>query len=152
MKASKASIDSFLSTRKVAIAGVSRDPKKFGHVVFKMLKEKGFEVYPVNPGTDNIAGVPCFRNVSALPLSIHSLVIITPKSQTREVVAEAISKGIDNIWIQQMSDTVEAVELAKTQPSLNLIAKECILMHIDPVTGIHKFHRSIKMFFGLYPK
>ncbi len=151
MKSTKASIDSFLSNHKIAIAGVSRDPRKFGYQVFKQLKEKGFEVFPVNPETDNIAGTPCFRSVSALPLSVHSLVIITPKKQTRDVVAEAMAKGIDNIWIQQMSDTPEAIELTKSHP-VNLVVKECILMHTDPVTGIHKFHRNIKRFFGLYPR
>jgi predicted CoA-binding protein len=150
MKATKASIDSFLSIRKIAIAGVSRDPKKFGHLVFKKLKEKGFEVYPINPGTDSIAGVPCFRSVSALPLNVHSLVIVTPKKNTRDVVAEAMSKGIDNSWIQQMSDTPEAIELTKSHP-VNLITKECILMHLEPVTGIHRFHRSLRKFFGSFP-
>ncbi len=151
MKATKTSIDSFLTSRKVAIAGVSRDPKKFGHQVFKNLKEKGFEVYPINPGADVIEGVPCFRSVGALPLNVHSLLIITPKKQTQGVVAEALAKGIDNIWIQQMSDTPESVELASSHP-VNLITKECILMHIDPVEGIHKFHRTIRRFFGLHPK
>jgi uncharacterized protein len=151
MKATKASIDSFLSSRKIAIAGVSRDSRKFGHLVFKLLKEKGFEVYPINPGTDNIAGTPCFRSVGALPLNVHSLLILTPKKQTRDVVAEAMAKGIDNIWIQQMSDTPEAIELTKVRP-VNLVTKECILMHTDPVTGIHKFHRNIKKLFGIYPK
>jgi len=151
MKATKASIDSFLSIRKVAIAGVSRNPKKFGHIVFNQLREKGFEVYPINPGTDHIAGVPCFRSVSALPLNVHSLVILTPKKITRDVVAEAMAKGIDNIWIQQMSETKEAIELTKDHP-VNLITRECILMHTDPVTGIHKFHRNIRKFFGLYPR
>ncbi len=151
MKATKASIDSFLSFKKIAIAGVSRDPKKFGHVVFRQLIDKGFEVFPINPGTDNIGGVPCFRSVSALPISVHSLVIITPKKQTRDVVAEAMSKGIDNIWIQQMSDTPESIELTRAHP-INLITKECILMHTDPVTGIHKFHRNIMRLFGRYPR
>jgi predicted CoA-binding protein len=151
MKATKASIDAFLSTQKIAVAGVSRDQKKFGFLVFKHLRERGFEVYPINPETDNIAGTPCFRSVSALPLNVHSLVILTPKKNTREVVAEAMAKGIDNIWIQQMSDTPAAIELTKAHP-VNLITKECILMHTDPVTGIHKFHRSIKKFFGFYPR
>ena len=151
MKATKASIDAFLSSRKLAIAGVSRDMKKFGYQVFKQLKEKGFEVYPINPNADNIDGTPCFRSVSTLPLNVHSLVILTPKKLTRDIVAEAIAKGIDNIWIQQMSDTREAVELTKSHP-VNLVTRECILMHTDPVQGIHKFHRNIKRFFGLYPR
>ena len=151
MKATKASIESFLSSGKIAIAGVSRNPAKFGYQVFKQLKEKGFEVYPINPNADYIDGTPCLRSVSSLPLNVHSLVIITQKNQTRDVVSDAITKGIDNIWIQQMSDTPEAIELTRSRP-VNLITKECILMHIDPVTGIHKFHRSIKRLFGFYPK
>jgi hypothetical protein len=151
MKATKKSIDSFLSSKRVAIAGVSRDPKKFGFIVFKHLRENGFEVFPINPGTDNISGTPCFGSVGALPLNVHNLIILTPKKQTRNVVAEAIAKGIDNIWIQQMSDTPEALELARSHP-VNLVAGECILMHTDPVTGIHKFHRSISRLFGLYPR
>ncbi len=151
MKASKASIDSFLASRKVAIAGVSRDPKKFGYQVFKQLKDKGFEVYPINPGADFIDGTPCFRSVSSLPLNVHNLLIITTKKHSRDVVSDAIAKGIDSIWIQQMSDTPEAIELARSRP-LNLITRECILMHVEPVTGVHKFHRSIKRLFGLYPR
>ena len=151
MKVTKASIDSFLSTHKIAVAGVSRDPKKFGYVVFNELKSKGYEVFPINPAADKIDGVPCFKSVSALPLSVHSLVIITPKNKTREIVAEAISKGIDNIWIQQKSETPEVLEMIRVHP-INLVAKECILMHLEPVTGMHKFHRSIRQFFGLMPK
>ncbi|MFZ4521371.1 MAG: CoA-binding protein [Bacteroidales bacterium] len=151
MKATKASIDTFLAIKKIAIAGVSRDPKKFGYLVFKTLREKGFEVYPINPGTDNIDGIPCFRNVGALPLNVHSLLIITPKKLTRELMAAALAKGIDNIWIQQMSETPEAIELTKGH-AINLIIKECILMHVDPVNGIHKFHRNLRKIFGLFPR
>lgn len=151
MTATKASIDTFLSSRKIAIAGVSRDPKKFGHQVFRQLKEKGYELYPINPGSDFIDGTPCFRSVSSLPLHVHSLLILTPKKQSKDIVADAIGKGIDNIWIQQMSDTPEAIELAATR-QMNLITGECILMYADPVKGIHQFHRIIKQFFGGMPK
>ena len=151
MKATKASIESFLSNRRIAVAGVSRDQKKFGFQVFKMLREKGFEVYPINPSADEIDGVPCFRSVGALPLNVHNLLVLTPKKQTKDLVAEALAKGIDSIWIQQMSDTPEAIELARSRP-VNLVTGECILMHVEPVTGIHKFHRTIRRFFGLFPR
>lgn len=151
MKATRASIESFLATRKLAVAGVSRNQKKFGYIVFKTLTEKGFEIFPINPSTDMIASTPCFRNVGALPVNVHNLLILTPKKQTQEVVAEAIRKGIDHIWIQQGSETREIVELINAN-KINLITGECILMHADPVTGIHKFHRTLRKFFGMMPK
>ena len=151
MKATRASIESFLATRKLAVAGVSRNQKKFGYIVFKTLTEKGFEIFPINPSTDMIGSTPCFRNVGTLPVNVHNLLILTPKKQTQEVVAEAIRKGIDHIWIQQGSETREIVELINAH-KINLITGECILMHADPVTGIHKFHRTLRKFFGMMPK
>jgi predicted CoA-binding protein len=151
MKAKQANIDAFLSSRKLAIAGVSRTPKKFGFEVFKTLREKGFEIFPINPAADQIDGIPCFKNISSLPVNIHHLLILTKKDQTKEVVKEALAKGIDNIWIQQGSSTPEAIELTRGH-RINLITGECILMHADPVTGIHKFHRTLRRIFGFMPK
>jgi predicted CoA-binding protein len=42
-------IEEFLGPRKLAIAGVSGNSKKFGYLVFRDLKANGYEVYPVNP-------------------------------------------------------------------------------------------------------
>jgi predicted CoA-binding protein len=76
--------------------------------------------------------------------------IITKKDQTATVVREAIDKGIRNIWIQQSSDTPEALALLKGK-DINVITGQCILMHHKP-DSFHKFHRNIKRFFGLMPK
>ncbi len=151
MKATHASIGAFLAPKKVAVAGVSRDPKKFGHQVFVHLKERGFEVIPVNKNADDIDGTPCFRSVAALPADVSHLLILTPKKQTKEVLAEALSRGTGNIWIQQMSDTPEALCMAAASPA-NLVTGECILMHTEPVKGVHKFHRAVRRFFGAMPK
>ncbi len=151
MKATLKAIDTFLSSPKIAVAGVSRDSKKFGFQVFKLLKDSGVDVYPINPGADQIDGTPCFRSIGSLPADVNSLVILTPKKQTDAVVAEAITKGIGNIWIQQMCDTPGAIELARSS-SINLVTGECLFMHTGPVKGIHKFHRNLKRFFGGMPK
>ncbi len=63
----------------------------------------------------------------------------------------ALDKGIRNIWIQQRSDTGEALELLK-DTDVNLIHNQCILMYAGPVKGPHKFHRFINKVFGKYPK
>ncbi|HPS63485.1 MAG TPA: CoA-binding protein [Bacteroidales bacterium] len=150
MKATRASIEAFLAPRKLAIAGVSRNPKKFGNQVFNHLRERGYEVIPVHPEAEMIDGIPCHRNPSTLPGDVKSLLILTPKKETQKVVAGALEKGIDHIWIQQMSDTPEALALAASRP-VSLITGECILMHTEPVKGVHKFHRAMRRFFGKMP-
>jgi predicted CoA-binding protein len=151
MKVTRKAIESFLSTKKIAIAGVSRNPKKFGYTVFKELTQKGFDVYPINPNTNSLGGIPCFQSIAALPSDVKNLLILTPKDQTTGLVRDAVSNGISAIWIQQMSETPEAIKLAE-ENHINLVSKQCILMWTEPVVGFHKFHRSVKRLFGLLPK
>jgi len=132
------------------MAGVSRNPKKFGRIAYEDLVKRGLHVYPVNPNLEEVSGTRCFHSVTELPEDTKSLIIMTRKDQTAAVVKEAITKGIPNIWIQQSSDTPEALALLKDK-DINVIAKQCILMHYKP-GGMHKFHRNLKRFFGGLPK
>lgn len=144
-------INAFLSNKELAVAGVSRNKKKFGYSVFKELREKDYKVYPVNPNMDEIEGEKCYRSVKELPEKITHIHIVTPKKETVNTVHEAIDKGIKNIWIQQSSDTPEAIEIAKKH-KINLISKRCILMYAQPVKGFHAFHRFIAGLFGARAK
>jgi predicted CoA-binding protein len=143
-------IEDFIAAEPVAVVGVSRDPKKFGQMAFKELKEKGMNVIPVNPFSEEILGVKAYPNVDALPPEVKGIIIMTKKDQTVGVVRDAKAKGIGNIWFQQHADTKEALkELEGT--NINYVTGECILMYYKP-HSIHKFHRAIKKFFGFYPK
>jgi len=147
----KKDIEKFLEPKKLAIAGVSRNPKKFGHQVYGELKKKGFEVYPVNPQTSEMAGEKCYRSVSELPAGVDRLLILTPKNETDAILREAVKKGITRVWVQQMSETKDTVKIAK-ENHVDLIFKKCIFMFADPVTSIHKFHWTILKWFGRLPK
>jgi len=144
-------IGEFLEPKKIAIAGVSRDPKKFGAVVFNNLKKKGFEVYPVNPNADEIQGGKCYKSVGELPAGVDRLLIATPKTETANVVKEAAEKGMKMIWIQLSADTPEAVKIAN-ENNIPVIYKKCIYMFAEPVESVHKFHRYLVKLFGGYPK
>jgi uncharacterized protein len=151
MKPTNEMIAAFFETKKIAVAGVSRNEKKFGAAVFTELKGKGFDVLPVNPHADEIYGVRCYPSIAALPNDINSLLLVTPKKSTLDMLKEAVAKGIKNIWIQQMSETPETIEFVKSFGS-KIIMKQCVLMHAAPVKGFHKFHRNIYKFFGFLPK
>ena len=146
-----ASIQSFLEPREMAISGVSRNPKKFGRMVYDQLKEKGFKIYPVNPNTEMIDGETCYSDVSSLPEHVERLYIVTPARETTGVVEAAVANGIKNIWIQQKSENPEVVQIAE-QNQVNLIHKECIFKYAEPVGGVHAFHRLLNKLFGSYPK
>jgi len=149
--ASLKEIQDFLKPGKLAIAGASRDPKKFGGSVLNDLKKKGYELFPVHPEAAEIQGIRCYRSVAELPEEVLHLYIVTKKSQTAELVRQALEKGIRMIWIQQHSDTPEALALAQNK-GVPVISGKCIYMFLDPVTGPHAFHRWFSRLFGSYPK
>lgn len=148
---SQEQIDEFFSMTPMAVIGVSRNVKKFGYIIYAALKEKNIPVFPVNPNTDTIDKDVCYRNIAALPDSVRSAVVITNKKETLQAVQALIDKGIKQIWIQHMSDTPESVELCKKN-YVNLIYGKCMLMFLQPVKGMHKFHRNILKLFGKLPK
>jgi predicted CoA-binding protein len=145
------SIRSFLEPRELAVAGVSRNPKKFGRYVYEHLRTNGYKVYPVNPNTDNLDGAACYRNILDLPDHVDRVYIVTPPEQTAECVRQCLQRGIRNIWIQQRSDSKETLDLLKDE-DLSLIRNRCIMMFADPVKGAHAFHRFMARLFGSYPR
>lgn len=144
-------IEEFLKSEPIAMAGVSRDPRKFGFAAFRELKQKGMNVLPVNPNaTEKIHGEKVYPDIKSLPDDVKGLIIITNKKTSAGLVREAKEKGIRQIWIQQMADSVEALRELEGS-DINYITKECILMHYKP-HGIHKFHGALRKFFRTFPK
>jgi len=115
------------------------------------LRQKGFDVCPINPKADEIDGVKCYKSVTEIPEEYTKLFIVTPKNDTDVMLKQAINKGIKHVWVQQLSNTPETSTLAK-ENGVELIEKECIFMFAEPVTSIHKFHRLIWKLFGQLPK
>lgn len=144
-------IQKFLEPRKMAMAGVSRNPKKFGGAIFKELKEKGFDLYPINPNSDEIQGVKCYKSLAELPDDVKYLFIVTPKHETETIARSAVKKEMKMIWIQQKSDTPDAVKIIE-DAGIPLIYKKCLMMFASPVKSIHGFHRFLVKTFGGYPK
>lgn len=143
-------INEFIESQPIAMVGVSRNPKKFGYSAYKELKEKGMKIIPVNPKAEEILGEKTYPNVKMLPPEVQSILVFTKKDQTASVIRDAKEKGIKHVWIQQMADSKEALDELKDS-GISFITGECILMHYKP-HSIHKFHGSLKKFFGRFPK
>ncbi len=147
----KQSIEKFLAPKKMAIAGVSGNTKKFGYQIFQELKQNGFDLCPINPKFEEIDSVKTYKSVVDIPSDYEKLYIVTPKTETDAIIKQAVEKGIKHIWVQQMSNTKESTQLA-IDNNVELIEKECMFMFVEPSTSIHKFHKTIWNLFGLLPK
>ena len=149
-KNSLATINEFLEPKSFAFIGLSRDPKKFSRSVFKELRAKGYEVFPVNPNMDDVEGVKCYHDISELPKNVRHALFMTPKPSTVSAVESAINSGFTYLWLQQGTESREAINVAK-ENGVKLVSGACIMMHSNP-GGVHAFHRFLSKMFGAFPK
>jgi len=143
-------IESFLAERRLALAGASSTANKFGNAVYKELSSKGYELFLVHPSAKEINGVTCYGSLSELPDDVGGLVNVVPPAQTEKLVQEAHKVGIKKVWMQQGSDSAQAIEYCK-EHGLDVIHGECILMFSQP-RGLHKFHHWLWGLLGKLPK
>jgi uncharacterized protein len=57
-----------LASKRVAVTGVSTQPKNHGsNIVYRRLRERGFEVFAINPKADEVEGDPCHQDLRWWP-------------------------------------------------------------------------------------
>lgn len=121
-------IENFFKSEAFGVVGASDDREKFGNKVLRCYMANRKTVFPVNPKTAIIEGIPCVASVADLPDTVKSISVITPPAVTEKVVEAAIAKGIRNIWMQPGAESAAAVEKCKTA-GVNVIADHtCILV------------------------
>ncbi|HSP88654.1 MAG TPA: CoA-binding protein [Ignavibacteriaceae bacterium] len=148
---SKKLIEDFLSEENIAVVGVSRNNKKFGYIIYKDLKAKGYNVYPVNPNVANIDQDKCYPSLLSLSGKVEAAVLIVPPFACKEVVKNAYNAGIKKIWMQTGSGSEEAINYCNVN-DIDVINNECILMFAEPTAFFHKAHRWINGIVGKLPE
>ncbi len=146
----KEMIDDFLAQSKIAVVGVSRDPRKFGRTVYKDLKHKGYQVFAINPNASEVLGDPCYASLADLPEKVDGIVTVVPPAETEKAVQEAARLGIPRVWMQAGSESQRAIDFCK-QNGIRAIHNECIMMFAVNKFP-HNMHRWVNKVVGKLPK
>jgi uncharacterized protein len=102
MKKIKEAASEFLANKRVAVTGVSRAPKDHGsNVVYQRLRERGYEVFAVNPNADEVEGDPCYQSLGAIPGGVDAVVIATRPEIAEETMRECAELGIEQVWMHR---------------------------------------------------
>jgi predicted CoA-binding protein len=92
----------FLARERVAVTGVSRHPKNHGsNVVYQRLRERGYEVFAVNPNADEVEGDRCYHDLRAIPGGVDAVVIATRPEIAEETMRECAELGIEHVWMHR---------------------------------------------------
>jgi len=101
MVAQENNLDMFFNPTSVVVVGVSRNTRKFGHVIFKNFLESNLraEIYPVNPKVDKILGKKCYKSISDVPGAIDLVVLAIANNYVLDAVKECAQKNVKGIII-----------------------------------------------------
>ena len=91
----------FFEPQSIAVVGASSNPQKGGFALISNLKEKfAGKLYPINPGREEVCGLPTFRSVLELPHSPDLAIIFVNAEAVPSVLEECGRKGIRRVMIQ----------------------------------------------------
>ena len=145
MQSIKDAATEFLTHKRVAVTGVSRTPANHGsNVVYGRLKERGYDVFPVNPNAETVEGDPCYPTLAAVPGGVEAVVIGTRPEHALATIRECETLGIKDVWMHRLfgggSVSKEAADYGR-QHGMTVIDGGCPLMFEPTSDGGHRMLR-----------
>ena len=156
MKPIKDAADEFLASRRIAVTGVSRHPKSHGsNVVYQRLRDRGYDVFAVNPNADTVENDRCYHDLKSIPDGVDAVVIATRPEIADATMRECAELGIKQVWMHRsfgagsVSDT--ATQYGRAH-GITVIDGGCPLMFDGTADFGHKVMRTVYSMNGHVPK
>jgi len=147
-------IEDFLAQKRIAMVGLSRQPKDFSVMLFDELCRRGYEVIPVNPAASEVMGRPCFARVQDIKPPVDAVLLMTSPAVTEAVVEDCAAAGVRRVWMYsaggQGAVSPKAVEFCRVN-GIKVVPGECPFMFL-PHNGFHRIHGLVRKITGNYPR
>jgi uncharacterized protein len=102
MERIKDAASEFLDNHRIAVTGVSRHPNSHGaNVVYKRLRDRGYDVFAVNPNADEVEGDRCYSDLRSIPGGIDAVVIATRPETAESTMRECVDLGVTHVWMHR---------------------------------------------------
>ncbi|MFZ1878980.1 MAG: CoA-binding protein [Gaiellaceae bacterium] len=146
----------FLRHRRVAVTGVSRTPGNHGsNVVYRRLRERGYEVFAVNPNADEVEGDEAYHDLRSIPGGVEAVVIGTRPETADETMRECAELGIKHVWMHRGPGTGSVSKTATAygrEHGITVIDGGCPCMFGPTADRGHKAMRFVFTLTGNVPR
>lgn len=119
-----------------AIVGASANTVRPSYFVLKYLLEKGYTVYPVNPGMagQEILGQTVYASLEDIPEPVDVVDIFRNSEAALGITKEAIAIGAKVVWMQLSVRNDEAAKLAE-DAGLKVVMNRCPKIEYARLSG-----------------
>ena len=146
----------FLGKKRIAVTGVSRTQKGHGsNVVYQRLRERGYEVFAVNPNADRIEGDRCFHDLRSIPDGVDAVLIGTRPETAMATMRDCAELGIAHVWMHRAFGAGSVSDAATNwgrAHGIHVIDGGCPLMFEPASDPGHKVMRSLLTLTGKVPR
>jgi uncharacterized protein len=102
MISTKQAAATFLASKRIAVTGVSRSAQGHGgNTVYTRLRDRGYEVFAVNPNADEVEGDRCYHSLRDIPGGVEAVVIATRPDAAEPTMRECAELGITMAWMHR---------------------------------------------------
>src|SRR5215467_10015759 len=126
-------IQDFLAQKRIAIVGMSRDPKSISALLFNEFARRGYDIVPVNPNIQEFLGRKCFARLQDIQPPVDAALLLTSPEVTDVVVQDCAECGIRRVWMHraggQGAVSDKAIEFCRER-RISVIPGECPLMFL----------------------
>ncbi len=132
--AAQAAVRAVLAPRSLALVGASRRPGSVGAEVMRNLVESGFrgELYPVNPGAEEVGGRKAYPSLAALPGEVDLAVIAVPAPAVAAAAREAAAQGARALVVLSAGFSETGEEGTRRERELLAICRESGVRLVGP--------------------
>ncbi len=118
-------ISRILKMHTIAVVGLSPKPDRPSYDVARYLLGQGYKIIPVNPVQEEILGLKCYPNLSAIPEPVDLVDVFRRPEHCPPIAKEAVAIGAKALWLQLGIANDEAARIA-SDAGLLFVMDRCI--------------------------
>lgn len=115
----------------IAVVGATDTPDKYGGVVYRNLKKKGYRVVAVNPTRSTVDGDATVATIADIEPQPDIVNVVVPPARTLAVLDEIAALDDGVVWIQPGAAD-DAVRAKVEELALPAIIDACIMVVSQP--------------------
>jgi predicted CoA-binding protein len=118
-----------LSSRetRIAVIGASDNLEKYGSIIYRDLKARGYRMLAVNPSRDSVDDDPCYPTLRDLPERPDILDFVVPAHIGLKVARTAAEISLNNVWLQPGAESAELIDYLE-ESGLDYDYDSCIMV------------------------
>ena len=121
-------IQEFMKQKKFAVVGATDNPGKYGNQIVKNLRNRGYEVYPVNRRLKDLEGFRCYPSLADIPVKVDVVDFIVPPKATEGILRQCLELGLNRIWLQPGSESENAISFCY-ENNLKVVHSVCVILN-----------------------